>query len=300
VSNFTVLAGFGLIDGAILAVAALGFTLQFGVTNAVNFAYGEFITFGAFGVVLVNGLGVHTNFWETVVIGAVSGAVLSVVIGQFVYAPFLKRRPEILFSLVLTFGMSLILVNAYIAIWGSGFRVLEPISYPTGDADVHQIGPFIVTTLQLWFLLLAVIFLLIAYLLLNYTRLGRSMRAISDNRALAIVCGLNLRRITTYTWLITGALAGAAGVVQALQAHSFQPSLGDTFVYLVFASVVIGGIGRPLGAVLGAVIIGLVTQLAVPIVGAAVSPVAVFVVLVALMIFRPSGLFGSTGRSAFA
>ena len=89
-------------------------------------------------------------------------------------------------------------------------------------------------------------------------------------------------------------------MVQALQAHSFQPNLGDTFVYLVFASVVIGGIGRPLGAVFGAVIIGLVTQLAVPIVGAAVSPVAVFVVLVALMIFRPSGLFGSTGRSAFA
>jgi branched-subunit amino acid ABC-type transport system permease component len=299
VNDVPLLAGFGLIDGAILAVAALGFTLSFGITNAVNFAYGEFITFGAFGVVLANDLGFHTNFLETIIVGGVSGALLSVAIGQFVYAPFFKRRPEILFSLALTFGMSLVLVNAYIIIWGSGFRVFDDVSYPAGSADVHNIGPFILTTLQLWFLLLAGVSLLVAYLLLNFTRLGRTMRAISDNRALAIVCGLNLRRITTYTWLITGVLAGVAGVIQALQARTFQPNLGDTFVYLVFASVVLGGIGRPLGAVLGAVIIGLVTQLAVPVVGAAVSPVAVFVVLVALMLFRPNGLFGSTGRSAF-
>src|SRR5260370_13546941 len=107
-SEVPLLIGFGIIDGAILAVAALGFTLQLGVTNVVNFAYGEFITFGALGGVLINRLGIQTNFWETVLVGGVSGALLSFVIGQFLYAPFFKRRPEILYTLVLTFGLSLI------------------------------------------------------------------------------------------------------------------------------------------------------------------------------------------------
>jgi branched-subunit amino acid ABC-type transport system permease component len=299
-STFLPLFVFGLIDGAIFAVAALGFTLQFGITNVVNFAYGEFITFGAYGVVIVNALGVHMSFWPTLIVGGLSGAVLSFVIGRFLYGPFFKRRSQLLFSLVLTFAVSLILFNLYLVIWGSGFRVLDTSSYPAGSADVHTVAGVTVTTLQLLFVVYAVICLVGAQLVLKYTRLGKSMRAIADNRDLATVCGLNLSRITNVTWLITGFLAGSAGIVEALQTTSFAPNLGDTFLYLVFASVVLGGIGRPVGAVLGAVIIGLVTQLSVPIVGSEVSPVSVFVVLVVLMLFRPQGLFGSTGRTSFA
>jgi branched-subunit amino acid ABC-type transport system permease component len=299
-STFWPLFVFGLIDGAIFAVAALGFTLQFGITNVVNFAYGEFITFGAYGVVLVNTLGFHPSFWLTLVLGGLSGAVLSFVIGRFVYGPFFKRRSQLLYSLVLTFAFSLILVNVYLVIWGSGFRQLDTASYPAGSSDVHMIAGVAVTTLQVLFVIFAVICLVAAYVVLRYTRLGKSMRAIADNRDLAIVCGLNLARITNITWVITGFLAGAAGIVQALQTTSFGPTLGDTFLYLVFASVILGGIGRPAGAVLGAVIIGLVTQLSVPLIGSQISPVAVFVVLVILMLVRPQGLFGSTGRTSFA
>src|ERR1700746_3766691 len=100
---------YGLIDGAILAVAALGFTLQFGITNMVNFAYGEFITFGAYGVVLVNTLGYHPNFWMTLILGGIGGAIISFAIGSFIYGPFFRRRSQLLYSLVLTFAMSLIL-----------------------------------------------------------------------------------------------------------------------------------------------------------------------------------------------
>lgn len=290
---------FGVIDGAILAVAALGFTLQFGITNMVNFAYGEFITFGAYGVVITNSLGLRSNFWEALLVGGASVALLSFCVGQFVYGPFFRRRREILYTVALTFGMSLILVNTYIAIWGYDPRQLLD-SYPSGANDVHSIGPFLVTTLQILFVLFAAVCLVVVHGLLKYTRLGKSMRAISDNRDLAAACGLNIGRITGVTWLVTGFLAGVAGVIQALQSHNFDPTLGDTFVYLVFAAVILGGIGRPWGAVIGAVILGLVTQLAVPIVGAAVSPVAVFVVLIGLMLFRPNGLFGTTGRTSFA
>ena len=298
-STFLPLFVFGLIDGAIFAVAALGFTLQFGITNVVNFAYGEFITFGAYEVVIVNALGVHMSFWPTLIVGGLSGAVLSFVIGRFLYGPFFKRRSQLLFSLVLTFAVSLILFNLYLVIWGSGSGSWQVV-ISRRKRRCAPVAGVAVTTLQLLFVVYAVICLVGAQLVLRYTRLGKSMRAIADNRDLATVCELNLSRITNVTWLITGFLAGSAGIVEALQTTSFAPNLGDTFLYLVFASVVLGGIGRPVGAVLGAVIIGLVTQLSVPIVGSEVSPVSVFVVLVVLMLFRPQGLFGSTGRTSFA
>ena len=291
---------YGLIDGAILAVAALGFTLQFGITNMVNFAYGEFITFGAYAVVLVNTLGYHPNFWVTLILGGVGGAMISFAIGSFIYGPFFRRRSQLLYSLVLTFAMSLILMNVYLAIWGGGFRQLSTTSFPAGGTDVHQFAGVAVTTLQLLFVLFAIVCLAAAQCLLKFTHLGKSMRAIADNRDLATVCGLNLRLITNITWVITGFLAGGAGIVEALQTSTFGPTLGDTFIYLVFASVVLGGIGRPVGAVVGAVIIGLVTQMSVPIVGSDVSPVAVFAILAILMLFRPQGLFGATGRTSFA
>jgi branched-subunit amino acid ABC-type transport system permease component len=126
------------------------------------------------------------------------------------------------------------------------------------------------------------------------------MRAVSDNKELAAACGLDIRSVTYASWLISGLLAGLAGVMLAIHSHTFDTTLGDTNIYLVFGAVVIGGIGRPAGAVAGAVIIGLSTQWAVPVIGAALSPTVVFALLVLLMIFRPNGVFGSTGRSQFA
>jgi branched-subunit amino acid ABC-type transport system permease component len=284
--------GFGVIDAAVLAVAAVGFTLQFGVTNYVNFAYGELITFGAFMALMAGGHPFGLPIWQSLIVAALLTGVLSFVVGRFVFTPFFQRRPQLLFALATTFAASLILSSIWAAVWGAQYQELN-----YGGADVHSVGPFIATTAELLFVVVAAAALLGVHLLLTQTKLGRTMRAMADDRNLAIACGLNIRRTTNLTWLITGLLAGVAGVIQAMQVHTFNTNIGSTYVFLIITAAVLGGIGRPYGAVIGAVIIGVASQLAVLVVGAALSPVVVFVILVFLMVARPTGIFGATGRT---
>lgn len=294
--TFYLLLAAGIISGAIIAPAAVGFTLQFGVTNYVNFAYGELLTFAAFMVWTFNNSAFHLNLIEAGLLAALLTALGSLVIGGFVYTKFFQRRPQLLYVLVVTFAVALILESGYRAIWGSQENLL---AYPNGSSDSIGLGPVAITNLELAYVAVSALALLFVHSLLRYTKLGRMMRAMSDDAMLAVACGLPVRRTTNLTWAITGFLGGIAGVVLALQSHGFDSTLGTQYVYLIFAAVILGGIGRPYGAILGALIIGLVFQLTSLFVGSGLSPLGVFAVLVILMLARPEGLFGSTGRSAF-
>lgn len=296
-NEFTSLLAFGIVDGCLLAVATVAFTMQFAVTNIVNFAFGEFITFGAFTAFAVATGPIHLALWEVFLAAGIGTAALSYVIGHFVYSPFFRRRPQVLYGLVLTFAVSLILANVWLGIWGAQFYTLP---YFNTSPITYQIGPVALTQLDIVLVAIGVAILGGVHLLLRFTRMGRSMRAMGDDRQLAQICGLRVGRITDATWLITGFLAGLAGVVQALQTRGFDPTLGDTYVYIIFAAAILGGIGRAYGAMVGALIVGIVTQLSVPIIGSADSPVAVFAILVLLMLLRPAGIFGATGRVSFA
>jgi branched-subunit amino acid ABC-type transport system permease component len=287
---------YGLIAGATLAIAALGFNLQFGVVNYANFAYGPFLTFAAYMAYTFSGSVFHFGFWGGEASGVVATAAMSFLIGQFVFTPFFKRRPQLLFGLAVTFSVAVIMDSMYTGIWGSYVHEVNP---PAGALDVHRIGSVYLTNLDLSFVALAILVCLVTWVTLSFTKLGRSMRAMSDNTDLARVCGLPTTRITALTWIITGAIAGIAGVAYQLQVHSFDPTMGDQVFYLMVAAVIFGGIGRPFGAVLGALVIGLVSQLSVLVVGEAYSTVSVFVVLVVLMLARPDGVFGPRARSVF-
>ncbi len=280
----------------ILAIPAVAFTMQFAVTNVVNFAFGEFITFGAL-MALTADRHLHLNIWEAFIFAGVASAVLSYVVGHFIYTPFFRRRPQVLYALVLTFGMSLILANANLATWGS---LPQQLSYVSYTESVLSFGPFTITPTQIAFVLVAIVIMACVHIVLKYTRLGRSMRAIADDISLAKVCGINTGRVVDATWLITGFLAGIAGVIEAMTTRTFDTTLGDTYIFLVFGAAILGGVGRAYGAMIGALIIGLSTQLSVPIVGSADSPAIVFAILVGLMIFRPEGILGATGRVSFS
>ncbi len=294
--DFLLLLGFGLVDGMILAVPAVAFTMQFAVTNVVNFAFGAFITFGAF-MAFTSDQYLHLGLWQAFLVSGIMAALLSYAVGRFIYAPFFQRRPQVLFALVLTFSTWLIMSNLNLILWGSTPRQL---SYLDVDQSPVALGPFTISSNDLVFVLIAIVVMLAVHVLLRYTRLGRSMRAIADDKSLAKVCGINTGRITDVTWLVTGFLAGIAGVIEAMTARSFDTSLGDTYIFLVFGAAILGGVGRAYGAMIGALIIGVASQLAVPIIGSADSPVVVFAILVALMMFRPEGILGATGRVSFS
>src|ERR1700722_1686679 len=116
-TNWSLLIGFGIIDGAIFAVASVGFTMQFGITRVVNFAYGNFLTFGAY-MALVADESLHLNFWGALAVAAVSTALASLLVGHLIFTPFARRRPQLLFILAVAFAMSLILANVVLLIWG--------------------------------------------------------------------------------------------------------------------------------------------------------------------------------------
>jgi branched-subunit amino acid ABC-type transport system permease component len=293
VNQWALTIEFGIIDAFVIGIACMGFSMQFGITNYVNFAYGSFITFGAYMAYEADSA-LHLDLALAVLFAALTTGIASFVIGRFVFGPFLKRRPHVLYSLVLTFAAALVLLGLFDAIWGTDFKVLS-YRLPT----VHVLGPFIVTDAEILFVGLGLVCVLGVHILLRFTRLGRSMRAMSDDITLAQTCGLNVRRITDIAWGLTGALAGVAGVIEALQARAFTTNIGSTFIYLVFAAAVVGGIGRIYGALIGALILGLATQIAVPVVGSSLSPAIVFAVLVVVMIVRPTGILGPTGRSGF-
>ena len=283
--------GFGLVTASILALASVGLTLQFGVTNYINFAYGELLTFGAYFAWLANS---HYgwNIWLALLVGALLTGVLAVILNLIILQPFIKRQYPVLFMLVVTFGLSLILSNALLAIFGADFQ-----RYSIPADTQYNIGPFLMTQRQLVIIGIAAIAMVGVHVLLNYTKLGKAMRAMSDNPALARNCGIDTEMVTNFTWLLSGFLAGLAGVVLALNISTLQPAFGGDFLFVIFAAVILGGIGRPYGAMAGALVIGIVTEVAAVPLSSDFKNDAAFAILVLVLLFRPQGIFASEGKA---
>jgi len=283
--------GFGLVTASILALAAVGLTLQFGVTNYINFAYGELLTFGAYFAWMFNAQ-LGWNIWLALLAAAVICGFLAVILNILILQPFVRRKSPLLFMLVVTFGLSIILSNVILAIWGPDFK-----RYQMPESTQYNIGPFLFTVQQLIIIAIAVVVMLAVHVVLTYTKLGKAMRAMSDNTDLASNCGINTSMITNWTWLMSGTLGGLAGVVLALNISSFQSAFGGDFLFVIFAAVILGGIGRPYGAMAGALVIGLVTEISAALINSSYKNDVAFVILILVLLLRPQGLFTSEGKA---
>ena len=282
--------GFGLVTASVLALAGVGLSLQFGVTNFVNFAFGDYATLGAYLALLLNAHGM--NVYLAMVFGALGVAVFAVITNRVLFRPFLNRRVTLLTMLIVTLGLSLIIENGIQSLWGPNFQ-----NFTIVNQNNVTIGPFLFTGQQLIIMGVAAVCLVGVYFMLQHTRMGKAMRAMSDNRELAEVSGIDTDRVTDVTWLVSGFLAGISGVVLALNVSSFTPLVGSLFLFLVFAVVIMGGIGKPYGAMLGALVIGLVTEIAGGFIDSAYAQAIAFVVMIVLILVRPQGLFTSRGRA---
>jgi branched-subunit amino acid ABC-type transport system permease component len=291
VNSFTLSVGFGLVTASILALAAMGLTLQFGVTNFVNFAYGDFLTLGAY-LSWVANVKLHANIWLALVLGALGSGVIAALIGRFLLGPFARRFRNLFYVMIVTFGLSLILLNLIQAIWGANY-----VQYGVKVENPLHLGPFLLSTDQLIIVAIGVGAMLAVHLLLTRTKLGKAMRAMSDDPSLAMVSGINTRAITTFTWFLTGTLAGLAGTVLGLNISSITPAMGETFLFVIFAAVILGGIGRPYGAMLGALVIGLATEISAIVINAAYKLDVAFVLLVIVLLIRPQGLLAVRGKA---
>jgi branched-chain amino acid transport system permease protein/neutral amino acid transport system permease protein len=275
--------GFGLVTASILAVAGVGFTLQFGVTNILNLAYGEIMTAAAFIAYLVTDAG--QPVWLALVAGAAFGAAFSVLLNRLLYTPFVRRGTKLFGMVIVTISASLIIQNSLLAIFGANFFTLK-MARP---ASVHW-GELVFTTTQLAIIAVAVVVMLLVHALLRYTKLGKAMRATAADADLARNCGIATDRVVDLAWALSGLLCGLAGGILVLNVSAFTDTTGSGFLIPVVAVAVLGGIGQPYGAMLGALLIGLATEIAAAVISPEYKDVVAFVILVVVLLARPQGI----------
>jgi branched-chain amino acid transport system permease protein/neutral amino acid transport system permease protein len=277
--------GFGLVTASVLAIAAVGFTIQFAVTDVLNLAYGAVMIFGAFAAYVVNSRGI--SVWLGLLLAMAACSLLSVLLNAGIYAPFQRRRASAITLVIVSLGMTLIIEFGVQALAGG-----VAVSYRMGFGPTFTAGGLILNAVQLIIMGVSVVVMLATHVLLRYTKFGKAMRATAANRTLARNCGIRAGRVVRATWALTGAMCGLAGTVFAMDQGSFDATSTDLFLILILAAVFLGGPGQPYGAMLGAVIIGIATEVSAALIPADYKYVVAFVVLLVMLGARPSGLLG--------
>jgi branched-subunit amino acid ABC-type transport system permease component len=282
VQTFFLGVGFGLVTASVLAISAVALTLQFSVTDVPNFSHGELMTIGAYTALEAQSL--TSNLIVGALLAAASGAVLALIL-NVVLRRFIRAGAKRFVLFVITIAYGLLLQNVYQLVWGVDTR-----AYNLPLSEVHHIGPMILTGRQLAIIGIAVLAMLSIHVMLKYTKFGKAQRAVADNKELARVTGISVGRVVTVTWLISGAMAGLAGFILGMTVGAITPTLGFNFLLTVFAAVIIGGLGKPYGAMLGALIIGLATEVSALYIDPDYTTILAFAILLLALAFRPQGL----------
>jgi branched-subunit amino acid ABC-type transport system permease component len=281
--TFLVTVGIGLATAAILSLSAVAFTLEYAVSRIANFAHGEFLTIGAYAAYSGQTF-FHQSVPAAALIAAAAGMVAALVLNAGLIEQFRGRTGITVF--IATLGASLILQNLLVIAYGAA-----NVSYTFPQGGLHHVGPFLWTTSDIEVIFSALAVAGLIYLLLQRTRFGKAVRAVSQDRALAQVSGIPARRIVMQTWALAGAVSGFAGFVLADTIGTFSPTLGFSFLLLTITATVAGGLGRPYATLGGAILVGLVLQIAGTYTSSNYELVYAFLLLVLLMLFRPNGVF---------
>ncbi len=276
----------GIALGSIIALAAVGLTLTYGILKLSNFAHGDFMTLGAYLTWVTNQAGV--NVWLSMIVGmagTVGGMLLS---EKILWQPMRRQRASATTLIIISIGLSLFLRNGIIFIWGSNNQ-----SYNLPVAEAIDLFGLKVKYSSLIILFVSMMAMVALHFLLQNTKIGKAMRAVADDPDLAQVTGINVEQVVLWTWIITGVLTALAGSLFGLNA--VRPSMGWFLILPMFASVILGGIGNPYGAIAGAFIIGIAQELAVPVVGSEYKLAIALLVMVLTLFFKPQGLFKGMG-----
>lgn len=282
--------GFGLVSASVVALGAVGFTLQFGISRIFNVSFGAVMTAAAYAAYVVD-IDLHTSIWVGLVAGGVTGALLGLASERLVFRPFSRRGAGVFTIVMVSLALDVLIQNGLTAIAGSSFY-----TYRMPPESLHHFLGMVFTPSELILIGVAVVAMLTIHFLLRSTQLGKAMRAASADRELASGCGINVALMTSVTWTLSGLLAGLGGVALAINTAAFSPVSGDTFVFIVFAAAVVGGLGQPYGAMLGALAVGIVTE-EFALVDASLKDVGAFIVLIVILVLRPGGLIQIGGRT---
>lgn len=296
---------YGIVLGSIISLGAIGLTLIYGILRFANFAHGDLMTVGAYmALFLTTGplawVGIPDKTFGPLSFGlrmiiafpvsmlAVSG--VSILLDKILYKELRRKGSGRVILAMASLGATFILRMFIIIIWGADFRFYRPgkmrpaLKLPLGA----KIRPD-----QILILFMVFIFVVLLHLFLQNTKMGKAMRATSDNRDLALITGIDIEKVITLTWGIGGALAGAAGILYAIDVQ-LHPGLGWNFLLPLFAAAILGSIGNMYGALLGGLIIGIVQQVSTAFLLPTYKPAIAFLIMILILIFRPQGIFGES------
>jgi len=292
------LAVWGVMLGGVIGLGAIGLTLIYGVLKFPNFSHGAMVTLGAYVAFAVvsawpgqsPALGPFSFGWDLIVGMLVAMPVVGIValgLDRVVYRRLRLQKSSLVLFAMASLAMAFFLRSLIYLVWGSDFHF-----YYQGRANpsFELIGVQVQAD-QIFILLLAFAMVGLIYLLLGRTRMGKAMRATANNPELAQVRGINTERVIAWTWVMSGAMAAAGGVMYGL-ASQLRPEMGFWLLLPMFAAVIMGTIGNPRGALLGAIIIGVAQQVSTAFINPAYGPAVAFVLMVLTLLIRPQGLFG--------
>ena len=275
----------GLILGSVYALLALGYTMVYGIIKLIYFAHGDIYMIGAFmGYYLINTL--HLNFFVALILSMVGTAILGVVIEFLAYRPL--RNSTRIAALITAIGVSFLLEYGMVFFVGANTR-----SFPQVIKTVrYTLGPISISNIQLMILGISILLMVGLQFIVQKTKMGKAMRAVSVDSDAAQLMGINVNRTISFTFALGSALAGAAGVLIALYYNSLEPLMGMTPGIKSFVAAVLGGIGIIPGAALGGFVIGLLETFATAVGLSDFRDAIVYAILIIILLVRPAGILG--------
>ncbi len=292
----------GVMLGGIISLGAIGLTLVYGVLKFPNFSHGALVTLGAYAAFTIAALlpqgpplRPFSFGWELIaalILAMPAVSLVALAVDRVLFRPLRGRGASLVLLAMASLAAAFFLRSAIYLIWGSDFLFYYPgranpaLELPLGvrlQAD------------QIFVFFLAVVLVALTWLLLERTRMGKAMRATANNPDLAQVRGINTERVIAWTWVLGASLAAAGGVMYGL-ASQLRPEMGFWLLLPMFAAAIMGGLGKPVGAIAGAIIIGVTQQVSASFLNPAYGPGVAFVLLVIVLLLRPQGLFGQGGE----
>ncbi|MEC4816449.1 MAG: branched-chain amino acid ABC transporter permease [Scytonema sp. PMC 1069.18] len=277
----------GIAVGSIIALGAVGLTLTYGILRLSNFAHGDFLTLGAYFTFVANTL-LGVNIWLSMAIaaiGTVGGMLLS---EKLLWSRMRSIRATSTTLIIISIGLALFLRNGIIFIWGGSNQ-----NYDVPVRPAFDIAGLKIPQNQLLVLVLAVLAIIMLHYILQNTKVGKAMRAVADDLDLARVSGINVDKVILWTWVIAGIFTSLGGSMYGL-ITAVRPNMGWFLILPLFASVILGGIGNPYGAIAAAFIIGIAQEVSTPFLGSQYKQGIALLIMILVLLVRPKGLFKGT------
>jgi len=292
---------YGIISGSILSLGGIGVSLIYSILGFSNFAHGDVMALGAY--IALGLLGLFTmigvpntplgplsfglGFILALILAVGLTAVAMILIDRVLFRRLRHSGPIIL--MMSSIGLALGLRNVLQFVWGpQPHYYIERIQVALPIPGI----PARIKTDEVFIILMAMLLVTLVYLFMRYTKMGKAMRAMADNAALARVTGINTDRVIAWTWVIGGGLAAVAGILSGIENKFITPELGWQMLLSIFAGVILGGIGNPYGAILGGLIIGISEEVSTAFISTGYKPAVAFVIMILMLLVRPTGILG--------